>query len=72
MPPEDTWRKGLEILSLRTGSKNLDSMQVKKETLKVAPLKVGRGCLCADGHEVPMMLDLCFLTFPAKTRRSIS
>ena len=60
MPPEDTWRKGLEILSLRTGSKNLGFMQVKKETLKAAPLEVGRGDPHAGGLGVPMMLDIYF------------
>ena len=60
MPTHEPWRKGLEILSLRIGSKNLDYMQVKKETLKVAPLEVGQGGLHAGGPRVPMMLDLCF------------
>ena len=32
--------EGLGILSLRTSNNNLDSMQVKKETLKAAPLEV--------------------------------
>jgi len=47
-------------LNLRTGSKNLDSIEVKKETLKAAPLEVGRGDLYAGGLEVPMMPDFCF------------
>ena len=35
-------------------------MQVKKETLRAAPLEVGLGDLRASGPGVPMMLDLCF------------
>ena len=60
MPPEYLWRKGLEILNLRTNSKDLDFVQVKKETLKAAPLEVGRGVLRASGLGVPMVLDFCF------------
>ena len=45
-------------LELRTDSKNLGFMQVKKETLRVAPLEVGLGDLLAGGPRVPMMLDL--------------
>ena len=43
-------------------------MQVRKETLRVAPLGVGLGDLPADRPEVRMMLDLYF-NFPAKTRK---
>ena len=60
MPPQDLWRKGLEILSFKIGSRNLSFMQVKKETLKVAPLEVGQGDLHVGRLGVPMMLDLCF------------
>ena len=60
MPTQDLWRKGLEILSLRIGNRNLNFMQVKKETLRAAPLEVGLGDLRASGPGVPMMLDLCF------------
>ena len=60
MPPEYLWRKGSEILNLRTNSKDLDFVQVKKETLKAAPLEVGRGALRASGLGVPMVLDFCF------------
>ena len=38
----------------------LDSMQVKREILKVAPLEVGRGDLHAGGFGVLMMFDLYF------------
>ena len=60
MPPEYLWRKGSEILNLRTNSKDLDFVQVKKETLKAAPLEVGQGALRASGLGVPMVLDFCF------------
>ena len=58
-------------LELKTDSKNLGFMQVKKETLRVAPLEVGLGDLLAGGPRVPMMLDLYF-NFPARTRKSVS
>ena len=38
----------------------LDSMQVKKEILKVAPLEVGQGDHHASEPGVPMMFDLYF------------
>ena len=38
----------------------LDFTQVKRETLKVAPLKVGQGDLLAGGPKVPMLFDLYF------------
>ena len=57
---EDPWKKGSRILSLRTGSRILDSMQVKKETLKAAPLEVGQGGLHIGRLGVPMMFGLCF------------
>ena len=41
-------------------------MQVKKETLRVAPLEMGLGDLRVGGPGVLMMLDLYFI-FPAKT-----
>ena len=50
----------------------LDSMKVKKEILKAAPLEADEGGLLTSGPRVLMIFDLCFLTFPAKTRRSIS
>ena len=43
-------------------------MQVKKETLRVAPLEAGQGDLLAGESEVQMMLDLYF-DFLAKTRK---
>ena len=55
-------------LELRTDSKNLGFMQVKKETLRVAPLEACLGDFRAGGLGVPMMLDLCF-NFPARTRK---
>jgi len=60
IPTDDLWSKGSEILSLRIGNKNLDSMQVKKETLKAAPLEVGRGDPHVGRPKVPMMFDWCF------------
>ena len=44
-------------------------MQVKKETLKADPLKVGQGGLRAGEPKVPIMPDL---TFPAKTRTNVT
>ena len=41
----------------------LDSMQVKREMLKVVPLELGRGGLHASELEVPMMFDLYFQFF---------
>ena len=38
----------------------LDSIQVKREIPKVAPLEVGRGDLHIGGLGVPMMFDLYF------------
>ena len=38
----------------------LDSMHVKKDILKAAPLEVGQGGLHADRPGVPMMFDLYF------------
>ena len=55
-------------LELRTDSKNLGFMQVKKETLRVAPLKVGLGDLPTGEPEVRMMLNL-YLNFPTKTKK---
>jgi len=71
MPTQDLWRRGSEILNFRTGSKNLGFMQVRKETLRVAPLEVGLGDLRIGGLGVPMMLDLYF-NFPARKRKSVS
>ena len=68
MPTEDPWSKGSEILTLKTGNNNLDSMQVKKETLRVVPLGVGSGDLPVDGPRVRMMPDLYF-NFTAKIRK---
>ena len=45
-------------------------MQVKKETLRVAPLGVGLGDLPASRPEVRMMLDL-YLNFPARIRKGV-
>ena len=44
----------------------LDSMQVKKEILKVVPLEVGQGGLHTSEPEVLMMFDLIF---PAKREK---
>ena len=63
IPLEDLWRKGSGTLNLRTVSMILDSMQVKREIPKVAPLEVGRGDLHAGRPEVPMMFDLYFKFF---------
>ena len=68
MPTQDLWRKGSEILNFRTDSKNPGFMQVKKETLRVAPLEAGQGDLLAGESEVQMMLDL-YIDFLAKTRK---
>ena len=38
----------------------LDFMQVKKEILKAAPLKVGQGVFLVGGLGVPMMFDFYF------------
>ena len=58
MPTQDLWRRGSEILKFKTGNKNLGFMQVKKETLRVAPLEVDLGDLSTGKPEVQMMLDL--------------
>ena len=55
-------------MNFRTGNKNLCFMQIRKETLRVAPLKVGLGDLHAGEPEVPVMLNLYF-NFPAKTSK---
>ena len=60
MPTHEPWRKGTKIFNSRTGSKNLGFMQVRKETLRVAPLEVGQGDLRPGGPGVPMMLDSFF------------
>ena len=49
----------------------LDSMQVKREILKVVPLEVGQGGLHAGELRVPMMF-ICIFNFSCKTRRSVS
>ena len=49
----------------------LDSMQVKREILKVAPLEVGQGGLHIGGPEVLMMFDLYFFNFTCKTKGSV-
>ena len=68
IPPEELWRKGSEILNLRTVSMILNSMQVNREILKVAPLELGWGGLSAGGFRVLMMFDLYFLIFPTKQK----
>ena len=68
MPTQDPWKRGSEILNFKIGNKNLGFMQVKKETLRVAPLGVGLGDLPIGGPRVWMMLDLYF-NFPAKTKK---
>ena len=70
MPTQDPWRKESEILNFITGNKNLNFMQVRKETLRVAPLGMGLGDLLAGRPEIRMMLDLYF-NFLAKTTKSI-
>ena len=52
MPTQDPWWRESEILNFRTGNNNLGFMQVKKETLKVAPPEVGLGDLPTGGAEV--------------------
>ena len=64
----DPWRKESEILNFKTGNKNLGFMQVRKETLRVAPLRVGLGDLSAGELKVRMILNLYF-NFPTKTRK---
>ena len=64
----DHWRRELEILNFRTDNKNLGFMQVRKETLWVAPLGVGLGDLPVGRPEVWMMLDL-YSNFPTKTTK---
>ena len=66
MPTQDPWRRGSESLNFRISNRNHGFMQVRKETLRVAPLGVGLGDLPADRPKVRMMLDLYF-NFPAKT-----
>ena len=70
MPTQNPWRRELEILNFRTSNKNPSFMQIRKETLWVAPLGVGLGDLPTGKPEVQMMLDLYF-NFPAKTRKSV-
>ena len=47
-------------MNLRTVSMILDSMQVKREILKVVPLEVGQRGLLTGRLGVPMMFDLYF------------
>mgnify|MGYP006972287821 CR=1 FL=1 len=68
MPTQDPWRRGSEILNFRTGNKNLSFMQVGKETLRVAPLRVGLRDLPASGPWVRTIFNQYF-NFPAKTRK---
>ena len=68
MSTQDPWRRGSKILNFKTGNKNLNFMQVKKETLRVSPIGAGLGDLPAGGLKVQMMLDLYF-NFPTKTRK---
>ena len=70
MPTRGPWRRGLEILNLRTSNKNLDFMQVRNETLRVDPLEVGLRDLPVSGLGVRKMLDLYFY-FLAKTKYSL-
>ena len=53
-------------LNFKIDNKNLSFMQVRKETLMVAPLGVGLGDLAVGEPKVQMMLDLYF-NFLAKT-----
>ena len=73
MEAADSTRRTLEerIRNLRTISMILDSMQVKREILKVAPLEVGQGGLHIGGPEVLMMFDLYFFNFTCKTKGSV-
>ena len=68
MPTQDPWRRESEIWNFKLNNKNLDFMQVKKETLRVSPIGAGLGDLPAGGLKVQMMLDLYF-NFPTKTRK---
>ena len=52
MPTQDFWRRESKILNFEIGNKNLGFMQVKKETLRMAPLGVGLGDLPAGEPEV--------------------
>ena len=47
----------------------VDFSQVKKETLKVAPLEMGQGDPHASRLRVPMMFDLYFLFFLKKEKK---
>ena len=67
---QDLWRRGSKILNFRTGNKNLDFMQVKKETQGVAPLGVDLRDLFAGGLEVRMMLNL-YLIFLQRQKYSL-
>ena len=70
MPTQDPWRRESKILNFRTNNKNLGFMQVRKETLRVAPIGVGPRDLPAGRPEVRMLLDL-YLNFPTRTRKSV-
>ena len=70
MSTQDPWKRDSEIWNFGTGNKNLGFMQVKKETLRVAPLGVGLGDLPVSRPEVRMMLDL-YLNFPARIRKGV-
>ena len=70
MPTQDPWRRESKILNFRTNNKNLGFMQVRKETLRVAPIGVGLGDFFAGRPEVRMLLDL-YLNFPTRTRKSV-
>ena len=70
MPTQDPWRRESKILNFRTDNKNLGFMQVRKETLRVAPIGVGPRDLPAGRPEVRMLLDL-YLNFPTRTRKSV-
>ena len=52
MPTQDPWRRESKTLNFRTGNKSLGFIQVRKETLRVAPLGVGLGDFPAGGPEV--------------------
>ena len=60
-----SWKRESEIWNLRTDNKNLGFMQVRKETLRVAPLWVDLGDLPASELKARMKLTLYF-NFPAK------
>ena len=70
MLPEELYWKGLGASNLKIVNTILVFSQVKKEILKVAPLKVDQGDPHAGELEVLMMHDRYFC-FSCKTKGSV-